>query len=181
MTLVELLVGVVLGLGAITAMGTLLASSIAARARAATGAERFVEVAEAVDQLVRDVRIAGYDPTARSSAGLVRAGIALIEMSADLDANGSIDLDSDEHITYRPSVAGDSLQRVVGRQSMPIVSNLAPGGFRLRYFDATGAEIDPALPGALASIRVVTCTLVTRAVEPLPGVRLSGGARLLNR
>jgi len=180
MTLIELLVGVALSLGAIVATGALLSSGAAARARAATGAEAFVEVAEAVDQLVRDVRIAGYDPTTRANAGLTHAGATLIELTADLDANGSIELDSAEHITYRPSVAGDSLQRVVGSQSMPIVSNLAPGGFRLRYFDASGTEIDPTLPEATASIRFVTCDLATSPVRPLPGVRLSGGARLLN-
>ncbi len=180
LTLVELLVGVVLGLAVITAVAALLSSGTAARARAAAGGEVFAEVAEAVDQLVRDVRLAGYDPAGQSNAGIVHAEAAAIELTADLDADGSVDLDSEEHITYRPSTAGGSLQRIVGRQSMPIVSNLAPGGFRLRYFDVAGVEIDPTLPAALAAVRYVTCTLNTQAVRPLPGVRLSGGARMLN-
>ena len=96
-----------------------------------------------VDQLVRDVRIAGYDPTGAGIAALTLAGADRLELQADLDGNGAIDASSEERIGYRVAPSSRSLQRIVGSQSLPILSDVAADGLRLSYFDAAGAALDP--------------------------------------
>jgi Tfp pilus assembly protein PilW len=181
MTLIELLVGMTLGLVGAAAMTALLRVGTAAWERAGADAEVTTEVADAVDQLTRDLRIAGYDPKAAGIAGLTLTEAARVEMTADLDGNGAIDPDSDERIGYRWSSASGSLLRVVGRQSLPILSDVATGGFRLAYFDRNGARLDPANPATGAVTRVVTVDLATAARGQRAGVHISGGARLVNR
>jgi hypothetical protein len=180
-TLVEVLLGIALGVVALAATASLLTAGLAARARAGAGADGLAAAAGAVDQIVRDVRLAGYDPDAAGFGGVADATSTSVVLEADLDGDGAVDASSEERVAYRLSAAGDALQRVVGAQVLPLVSPLAPGGFRLRYFDAAGAELDPADPGAADAVRAVTVTLATRARGGLPGVELSGGARLLNR
>ena len=181
MTLMEVLIGLVLGLGALAALTALVSGSLAARARAGAGAEALAAMAGAIDQIVRDVRLAGYDPRERGLAGVVAAAPASLVLQADLDGDGAIDSSSEERVTYRPSAATASLLRIVGTQTMPLLSDLAPGGFRLRYFDASGSELDPTTPAMADAIRAVTVDLQTRPSGTIPGIRMGGGARLLNR
>lgn len=181
MTLVELLVGMTLGLVGAAAMTALLRVGTAAWERAGADAEVATEVAGAVDQLTRDLRIAGYDPEAAGIAGLTLTEAARVEMTADLDGDGAIDPDSDERIGYRWSAASGSLLRVVGRQSLPILSDVASDGFRLAYFDHDGARLDPADAATGAVTRVVTVELTTAARGRRASVHVSGGARLVNR
>ena len=181
MTLVELLIGMTLGLVAVAAMTALLRIGTAAWERAGASAEVTIEVAEAVDQLARDLRDAGYDPAAAGIAGLTVTASDRLEVTADLDGNAAIDLDSEERIGYRWSAASGSLQRVVGRQSLPILSDVAAGGFLLAYFDRDGARLDPTAPATRAAARLVTVDLATVPRGGQAGVRISGGARLVNR
>lgn len=180
LTLVELLVGMVLGLVGAAAMTALLRVGVAAWTRAGATADVTSEVADGVDQLVRDVRLTGYDPTARASPGLTLVAGDRIEMTADLDGNGTIDATSEERVAYRVAPSSRSLQRVVGAQSLPIVSDVATGGLVLGYFDRTGARLDPAAAGTAAATRVVTIDL-TATPRGRPAVRVSAGARLVNR
>jgi prepilin-type N-terminal cleavage/methylation domain-containing protein len=181
MTLVELLVGMTLGLVGAAAMTALLRVGTAAWERSGADAEAATEIAGAIDQLSRDLRIAGYDPKAAGIAGLTLTEAARVEMTADLDGDGAIDPDSDERIGYRWSAASGSLLRLVGRQSLPILSDVATGGFRLAYFDRNGAQLDPADPATGAATRVVTVDLATAAHGRRAGVHVSSGARLGNR
>ena len=181
MTLVELLIGMTLGLVGAAAMTALLRGGTAAWERAGASAEVAIEVAEAVDQLTRDLRNAGYDPAAAGIAGLTVTATDQLEMTADLDGNAAIDPASEERVGYRWSAASGSLQRVVGRQSLPILSDVAPGGFRLTYVDRDGARLDPADPATSAATRLVTVDLATASRDGRAGVRMSGGARLVNR
>jgi Tfp pilus assembly protein PilW len=179
-TLVELLIGMVLGLVGAAAMTALLRTGTAAWERAGADAEVATEVAGAVDQLTRDLRVAGYDPAEAGIAGLAVTAADRIELAADHDGDGTIDPDSDERIGYRWSAASGSLLRVVGQQVLPILSDVAAGGFRLAYFDRDGAELDPADPATGAAARVVTVALATAARGRRASLQISGGARLLN-
>lgn len=179
-TLVELLVGTALGLVTAAALTALLAAGAAARVRAADGAEAVAAAAGAVDQVARDVRLAGYDPRALGFAAISGATAATIVLAADLDGDGIVDTGSEEQVGYRVS-GGDTLQRTVGRQTLPLLSDLAPDGFRLRYLDAQGHDLDTSVPAALATARVVTVDVELRRTATHPALRLSGGARLLNR
>ena len=180
-TLLEVLLGLTLGLGALAALTALLSPTLAARARAAQGSETLAAAAAAIDQITRDVRLAGYDPRARAIGGIVAADATSLVLEADLDGDGTIDASSEEHVAYRRSAATAGLQRVVGTQSMPLLSDLTSTGLTFRYRDASGATVDPTRAGALTAIRTVTVEIATLASRSLPGVRLNGGARVLNR
>jgi type II secretory pathway component PulJ len=181
MTLLELLIGMVLGLGVLAAMSALLGASLQSWRRADAGAEAREALADALDQLDRDVRLAGYDPTGSGLAGIVDASAQSLEVEADLDGNGMVDADSEEHVTYRCARDCETLERVVGRQVMPLVSGLEPGMFRLRYFDERDREVAAADAATRATIRRVTVRAATRDAPGLPLRELTTGARPLNR
>ena len=178
-TLLELLVATALAALGAAAFTALLVATLAARRQAAGGAEAVAAVAAAVDQIARDVRLAGYDPQAGGVVGLPTATGATLVVAADLDGDGAVDTSSEEQIGYR--LLNDTLERTVGRQSLPLLDELAPGGLLLQYLDATGGPIDPAAPGALSTIRAVTVDLTVRATTAHGAVHMRGGARLLNR
>jgi type IV pilus assembly protein PilW len=181
MTLVELLVGMLLGLVAAAAMTALLRVGVAASERAGSMAEMTIEAAAAVDQLVRDVRIAGYDPTGAGIAAFTLTAADRIELQADLDGDGTIDASSEERIGWRVATSSRSLQRVVGAQTLPILSDVAADGFRLAFVDGAGATLDPAAPTTRTAVRLVTVDLHTVATAGSPGVWVRGGTRLVNR
>lgn len=181
LTLIELLIGMVLGLAGAAALMALLRVGTAAWQRAGTRAEVETEVAAALDQVTRDLRLAGYDPRAAGIAGLTVTEAARIELTADLDGNGAIDTDSEERIGYRVATSSGSLQRVVGRQTLPILTDVAAGGLRFTYFDAAGTALAPTAAGTAANTRFVTVDVATAAHPRTASVRLGGGARLVNR
>ena len=181
MTLVELVVGMLLGLAGAAALTALLRVGVAAWQRAGAHAEVETEVAGAIDQMTRDFRLTGYDPRAAGIGGLTITERARVELTADLDGNGAIDADSEERIGYRWSAASGSLQRVVGRQSLPILTDVAPGGLRFDYFDGAGNALDPTAATTAARTKLITVDVATVAHPPQASIRASGGARLGNR
>ena len=114
LTLVELLVGMLVGLVAAAALTAVLRAGVAASIRAGTDAETAIEAAAALDQLVRELRVAGYDPTGSGVAPFVTTAADHVEIDADLDGSGTLDATSEEHVTYRVATSSRSLQRVVG-------------------------------------------------------------------
>jgi Tfp pilus assembly protein PilW len=181
MTLVELLIGMGLALAGAAALTAVLRAGTAAWARAGARAEVAAEVAAAVDQVTRDLRIAGYDPAAAGFVPLSVTAADRVEIAADLDGDGAIDPDSEERIGYRVATSSTSLQRVVGRQTLPILSDVGASGFRLAYFDRDGVRLDPASAATATATRVVTVDLATAASLGQPAVSVSGGVRLVNR
>ncbi|MBI3769780.1 MAG: hypothetical protein HY271_15010 [Deltaproteobacteria bacterium] len=181
LTLVELMVATLLALATMAAFTALLTTILVARLRAAEVAEAGMAAAGAIDQIVRDVRLAGYDPAARGIVGISAASATGVVLGADLDGSGDVNPTSEEQITYRTANGGDTLQRIVGQQSLPLLSDLAPGGFRLGYLDADGVELDPQAPGASAAARAVTVELALRATDTHAALRMRGAGRLLNR
>jgi Tfp pilus assembly protein PilW len=180
-TLVELMVGLVLGLLVVAGLTALLSATLAARERAGRGVERLAATTAALDQLARDIRLAGYDPQARGIGGVTTASIASVSLDADLDGDGTIDTTSEEHVTYRVAASSGTLQRVVGAQSLPLLSDVGTGSFILHYLDGVGAELDPLAPTTRSAVRMIWAELRVAAVGTLPEIRLAGGARLLNR
>ena len=181
LTLVELMVATALGLLTMAAFTALLTTLLAARARAAESADTMLAAAGALDQIVRDVRLAGYDPAGRGIVAISGASATTVVLAADLDGSGDVDPASEEQITYRTAGGGDTLQRVVGQQSLPLLSDLAPDGLRFGYLDLDGVELDPRAPGASAAVRAVTIELGLRATATHAALRLRGAGRLLNR
>ncbi|MBA7625067.1 hypothetical protein ES703_32488 [subsurface metagenome] len=52
----------------------------------------------AMDIMIREIRMAGYDPTGTANAGIVTANTTSINITEDLDGDGSVA--GDENITY---------------------------------------------------------------------------------
>ena len=181
MTLVEVTIGTAVGLGVVAAMSALLAVSLQSWRRADVAADVREALVDALDQLARDVRLAGYDPTRGGIAGILAASAQSIEIEADLDGNGTVDADSEEHVTYRCARDCETLERIVGRQVLPLVSGLAAGSFRLRYFDERGGEVVPVDAATRAAIRRITVRATTRDAPGLTPLALGTGARPLNR
>ncbi|HEY2389415.1 MAG TPA: prepilin-type N-terminal cleavage/methylation domain-containing protein [Candidatus Binatia bacterium] len=178
-TLLELLVATAMAALAAAAFTALLQATLGARHQAADGAEAVAAVAAAIDQVVRDVRLAGYDPLARGVAAVPAGSATSLVVAADLDGDGVVDTSSEEQIGYR--VSGDTLERTVGRQTLPLLDELTPGGFQLQYRDGADLALDPTVPGALAAIRTVLVDVSLRATAAHAAVHLHGGGRLLNR
>ena len=178
-TLVELLVGLALGLVAAAAMTALVRVGVAAWERAGARAQRALEIAAAADQLARDLRVAGYDPAATGTIdGLTVTAVDRVEITAVLDGDGIIDPTSEERIGYRVAATSRNLQRVVGAQTLPILADVA--AFTLAYRSADGDALDPDDAATAAATRVVTFTLTTIDDDRGP-LHVAGGARLLNR
>jgi type II secretory pathway component PulJ len=107
MTLIELLIGMMLGLVGTAALTALLRAGVRRASVAGVDAERRSRTAAAVDQLVRDVRVAGYDPTGAGIAAFAVVAADRVEIQADLDGNGTID-------AARTSASASASRRAAG-------------------------------------------------------------------
>ena len=165
---------------AAAALTVILRAGLAAGIRAGGDAEAAIEASAALDQLVRDLRIAGYDPAGAGIAPFALTAADRVEIQADLDGSGTIDASSEERVAYRVATSSRSLQRVVGTQSLPILSDVSSGGLGLVYRDATGTALDPTATTTRTAARLVEIDLTT-APPGRPVVRLHGGASLVNR
>jgi prepilin-type N-terminal cleavage/methylation domain-containing protein len=180
-TLLELLIGLALALVTLGAAAALCATSVKAWQQVSARGRALAAVTEALDAVARDVRLAGYDPRRRGIAGIAAADPSSITLTADLDADGTIDRRSEERVAYRRSPSSGGLLRVVGRQSMVMLPDVPPGGFHLRYFDARGAELDPRRARTAVETRWIGIEIATREAGSSTTVHVASGARLLNR
>ncbi|MCP5004602.1 MAG: prepilin-type N-terminal cleavage/methylation domain-containing protein [Planctomycetes bacterium] len=92
-------------------------------------------VRAAMDMMVREIRMAGYDP---QNTGFVEiaAGTSTatsLQVSADLDGSGGIV--GSETITYSYDALNDQIDRDIGGGFQPFVENIASMNFS--YFDAS--------------------------------------------
>ena len=143
-SLVELLVGTLLGLLVLAALTAAVA--VGGRLVAAAGARGEAEDTAqlAVEAFTFDARRAGYDPSAAGVEAVVQARPDGVTLGADLDSDGVVDTTSEEQTAYACSAANQRLSRIIGRQSLPLADGVSACG--LRFFDATGAAM--AVPAA---------------------------------
>ncbi|TMB05922.1 MAG: hypothetical protein E6J70_01320 [Deltaproteobacteria bacterium] len=168
-SIVELLVGTLLGLLALAALTAAVA--VGARLVAAAGARGEAEDTAqlAVEAFTFDARRAGYDPSGAGIERVVQAGRDAVTFGADLDGDGLVDGASEEQTAYACSAANQGLSRIVGRQSMPLADGVSVCG--LRYLDAAGTAfaVPPAGLGAADRARIralaLDLTLVPTALH----------------
>jgi len=95
----------------------------------------------AIDLMVKEVRMAGYDPTENAGAGIVTADSDRIVFTMDLNANANCD-DYNEYITYASYVSADGIKKL-GRKGKktehhaPVAENVEALGFAYA-FDSDG-------------------------------------------
>lgn len=175
-SLPELLVAILIAALTMTALVSSTAGQSRAFARFETHLAASQDVRLALAVISRDLRQAGFDACGRVLEPIAAASAARIVLQRDDDEDGAVDASSQERITYLFESASGTLSRVVGRQSMPLVTSLPTDGFRLAYVDGRGVpirpdgtDLDAAERGA---IRGVDITLLTRdsAGTPLGGI-----------
>jgi Tfp pilus assembly protein PilW len=145
-SLVELLVGTVLGLLVVATLTTTVGTGARLLAGAGARGEGEDTAQLAVEALTFDLRRAGFDPAATGVAPLTAAGPDRLALAADLDGDGAVDPTSEETVGW--SCAAGKLSRLVGRQSMPMADGVGRCAFR--YLDAAGRSI-AAPPGGVAA------------------------------
>jgi type II secretory pathway pseudopilin PulG len=121
-----------------------------------------------LDAMARDLRQAGFDNRGSAIAPIAVANPIALTLQHDGDGDGTVNSRSDELIRYVFRPATGTLNRIVGRQSMPLATNLSAHRFRLSYFDAGGIALDAGGADldatALAAIRRVRiAVLITDA------------------
>jgi type II secretory pathway component PulJ len=94
-----------------------------------------------LELMSRDLRRAGFDPTGASLDPILAAGDHNLQVQADDNGDGVVDDRSEELVAYEFQSRDGTLNRVVGRQSMPIANGLPADGCRLAFVDAAGSQL----------------------------------------
>ncbi|MBO1223415.1 MAG: prepilin-type N-terminal cleavage/methylation domain-containing protein [Candidatus Scalindua sediminis] len=120
----------------------------------------------ATDIIVRETKMAGYDPTDLGFDGIGNNSSATsIQILADLDGNG-LTTDPNEDITYKYYDDPDfQIKRKgsTGGSFQPLAENIE--AFTLKYFNANGDEIGTTTPNLIRQIQI-TITGRTAKVDP---------------
>lgn len=103
----------------------------------------------AVERMAKELRSAGYDPTAAGIAPVVIADPTRVAFQWDLDGDGVVDA-TRERVTYLLRPGETILRRDAGGGAQPIINGVEQ--FVLTYFDAAGAPTTDA--AAVAAIRI---------------------------
>lgn len=183
-SLPELLAATLIAALTMTALVNFTVVQSRAFARADTRLAASQDMRLVLDVISRDIRQAGFDAHGLAVEPIVAAGAMRLVLQRDDDEDGVLDSSGRERIGYlfRPGVG--TLSRMVGRQSMPLASNLPPDGFRLAYVDRAGAtlrtdgvDLDPAEREA---VRRIDVTLITRDTDGAPLTSITTGVALRN-
>jgi Tfp pilus assembly protein PilW len=168
-TLVELTVGLALGLLVVAMLVAATAAGTRLLARAAVRAEGEDTAQLGIEAFVFDVRRAGYDPANAGVAALLLATDTRLTIAADLDRDGAVDPASEEQTTWVCDRVTRKLSRMVGAQSLPLADGVT--ACALSYLDGAGTT----LPAAGAGLDAAARDRVRRVVLDL--TLLPSGAR----
>lgn len=127
--------------------------------------------------IVREVRMAGYNPTRTPGVGIRAAGPRTIRVTMDLNEDGDTN-DENEDLTYSLYDSGDDGDLDLGRKpqggaNTPVVENVDNLHFVYTLRDGSSTST-PADPG---QIRAVHVSLTTRTAKPDAGYESNGGHR----
>jgi len=117
-----------------------------------------------MDMMVREIRMAGYDPTRNADAGIVSAASDSITFTIDETCDGDT-ADSNEYITYS-LYTSDGIQKL-GRKAPSLNRPVSENIEALEFFYTLADGLPPCLPPCLppldtALIRSVQITLLAR-------------------
>lgn len=102
----------------------------------------------AMDIMIREIRMAGYDPTGTANAGIVTANTTSITITEDLDGDGSVA--GDENITYALADSDGDGDNDLERNNNLIAENIDALDFI--YLDENGNPT--AVPSAIRSVQI---------------------------
>ena len=114
-----------------------------------------------MDMMVREIRMAGYDPTSDANAGIVSGISNSIAFTIDETGDGDID-DSNEYITYS-LYTSYNIQKL-GRKSTATANNqpVSENIDALEFFYKLVDESQTLTPSDTTLIRSIRITLLTR-------------------
>lgn len=126
----------------------------------------------AMDMMVREIRMAGYDPTGSGLVGIGTNTTTLLQILADIDGNGT-SADTHEDVTYRYYNANDAtyprqIRRNTGAGFQPFAENIEDCNFL--YYDSYGIATSTA-----SSIRQIQITITGRINKNNTGFGYSYG------
>ncbi len=122
----------------------------------------------ATDMIVRETKMAGYNPTEASFNGIGNnSNATLIQILADLTGDGDTD-DSNENITYSYDDADLQIER--NGAGNPIAENITE--FTVFYFNANGDDIGTS---TLTEIRQIQITVTGRTAKVDPDLKRVDG------
>jgi len=167
-TLVELLVALAMSALVMAAIFRLSMDQQKVHTAQDQVAELQQNIRAALDLLVKDIRMAGYNPTRTAGDGCVTAGAAQFQFRADLNADGDYG-DANEDVTLslitgtggvqglrRKITAADDDKTVAAETVIPSVENLE---FYYTLADGTRTTTPP----TPADVRLVQISLLVRA------------------
>ncbi len=97
----------------------------------------------ALEQMSRDLRTAGLDPSTTAAAGITLADTDEVDFTRDADANGTIDAsDTSETLRFRRSGAALESYVAGGVASwLPLADSVVEASPTFRYYRCDGSEI----------------------------------------
>ncbi|TVL98919.1 MAG: hypothetical protein CV087_19935 [Candidatus Brocadia sp. WS118] len=117
----------------------------------------------AMDMMVREIRMTGYDPTGAGFAGIGTNTSGLLQILADIDGNGTT-TDTNEDITYLYYDTNDALypceikRKTHGASFQPFAENI--DGCNFLYYDNNGVATSTA-----SSVRQIRITITGRTTK----------------
>lgn len=131
----------------------------------------------AIETMVREIRMAGYDPTGKSGAGIIAASSNSIRFTADLSGDGDTD-DSGEDVTFSLYDSGNDgdldLGKKVGKgYNQPVAENVATLTFLYTLVDGSVTD-NPPDPGLIKGVQI---SLTTQTEKPNPDYPYNNGYR----
>lgn len=168
-TLIELLIAMAI---AGIVLGTITSTFIVQR-KSYDVEEQITEMVQtaraAMDMMSREIRMAGYDPTAAGFDG-IPYNASQLQIVADLDGDGDTD-DANENIIYAYYDATDQIKRKTGSGSFqPFAENIQTLTFA--YLDSAGSTTT-----TTANIRQIQITITARTSKADPDYSANGGYR----
>jgi type IV pilus assembly protein PilW len=152
-TLAELLIGLFVSAIVMTSIFSAYYSQNKSYAVQEQVAAMVQNLRAAMDIMIREIRMAGYDPTGTANAGIVTANTTSINITEDLDGDGSVA--GDENITYALADSDGDGDNDLERNNNLIAENIDALDFL--YLDETNKSTD--VP---SEIRAVQITMVAK-------------------
>jgi type IV pilus assembly protein PilW len=160
------LIEVLIGLAIIGIVSATILSSFQSQQRSYIVQENVAAMQQnlraGMDMMVREIRMAGYDPTGKDVAGIESAGSNVIIFSKDKNGDEDTD-DSNEYITYSLFTSNGIQQ--MGRKSVitatvnePMADNIEA----LEFFYTLADSSQTLNPADLTAIRSIRVTMLAR-------------------
>lgn len=128
-------------------------------------------VRAAMDLLVREIRMAGYDPTNSGISGIVYHA-TILKIRSDLDGDGTV-TGQDESVDYTYDGSQGAILRTANGSTFALVEDVQ--GFTYGYRDGTGASVTSGAQEG--SIREVDVAITGRTRVPDRTHAANGGYR----